>query len=562
MTHRKKLEPLPLHDARVFYADRRYKDVLRELKEASDRDSLNMSLLDLRAKTYVQLGELRKARDDAFKMIKLDYKDAKGYIRAIEVLCKMDDKPRALKIAQLGLKRVSNRTNGLFMILNNMHSQLAQKFAPLVFRDPIKVLPLELVRNILEMLPFRQMVICMRVSQSWHNTIKGDRNLWKHLDLSEAHQSRRPLVRYAFVKKAIKITDGGIKHVTLQGIDKNENLVVKDLTTKCNLLSLKVLSAFDVRTILAGGILSSRTLTTLEFGGNIDIYLDTVQVILKNIPSIERMTVGCFTTNNSRINWPSHLSNLKLLELKAGRRCGGATGALFLPGLFAVASNLEILALNNWTTLADFRLSFLPLTKLLSLDLAASDFTVDLCQVPSSVCKLRASGFIENLSDPEDQWGALLPNLTELECRCVASARRMLQDTDSKTQRKELRRLSLDHSCVDKSDVCLEVLSSRRLGPELEELALVNYRAIEDKFIQQIVNRFPNLRYVDVSFSKITGVGVKTMVLGLELLERLVVVACPVSSDAIEWARGRGIHVKVAPAWMEKSGKKVRGLHT
>ena len=76
---------------------------------------------------------------------------------------------------------------------------------------------------------------------------------------------------------------------------------------------------------------------------------------------------------------------------------------------------------------------------------------------------------------------------------------------------------------------------------ELKMIAL----PVDDDIADLLAHQLPNLRYLDLGITKITGVGVKALALKTgSKLERLSINHCrSISIDAVEWARAQGINV-------------------
>lgn len=76
----------------------------------------------------------------------------------------------------------------------------------------------------------------------------------------------------------------------------------------------------------------------------------------------------------------------------------------------------------------------------------------------------------------------------------------------------------------------------------VRELSLASLQESDD-YIMVVVELYPNLRKLDVSGTKITGVAVKKFV--KRGVEKLILNECAnVSGDAVDWARGRGVEVE------------------
>ena len=76
----------------------------------------------------------------------------------------------------------------------------------------------------------------------------------------------------------------------------------------------------------------------------------------------------------------------------------------------------------------------------------------------------------------------------------------------------------------------------------VEELSLAGLMLSESGLINA-VNQYPNLRVLNVSSTAVTGVAVKHFV--KQGIEYLKLNECPVlSTDAVDWARSRGVQVE------------------
>ena len=127
--------------------------------------------------------------------------------------------------------------------------------------------------------------------------------------------------------------------------------------------------------------------------------------------------------------------------------------------------------------------------------------------------------------------------------------------TNEGLPKSKLRKLSLTRSPV------VPPLYIQQLHPrlqELEELSLIDDVSLVDQRISAIVESLPKLRYLNLSGSKVTGVGVKEA-LKLKHLERLVLDDCrDLGFDAVEWAREKGVQVQYRMNEKAAGGSKVR----
>ena len=65
----------------------------------------------------------------------------------------------------------------------------------------------------------------------------------------------------------------------------------------------------------------------------------------------------------------------------------------------------------------------------------------------------------------------------------------------------------------------------------------------DDKTAELLARQASCLRNLDASWTKITGIGIKSLVLACRLQQLSIKGCCSVGLDAVEWARGQGIKV-------------------
>ena len=83
-------------------------------------------------------------------------------------------------------------------------------------------------------------------------------------------------------------------------------------------------------------------------------------------------------------------------------------------------------------------------------------------------------------------------------------------------------------------------------------------QSFKDETVTQITKTLSKLKFLDLSETDITGVGVKQALQG-KGLQQLVVNDCRfIGSDAIEWARSQGIRVQYRMSDNIAGGRKIR----
>ncbi len=132
--------------------------------------TLVISLLDHRHAIHVQRDNLDSALKDAKSMIRLDHKDARGYLRCGRVETLRGQPAAAVKYFEHGLRNVSASDPNMASLTRKMKKTQDQILADLVVsraRDPMTTLPLEVVEIVLSYLDYRQHVQLLGISRSW-----------------------------------------------------------------------------------------------------------------------------------------------------------------------------------------------------------------------------------------------------------------------------------------------------------------------------------------------------------------------------------------------------------
>lgn len=121
----------------------------------------------------------------------------------------------------------------------------------------------------------------------------------------------------------------------------------------------------------------------------------------------------------------------------------------------------------------------------------------------------------------------------------------------------EIECLALDMISENSSLIAQEIINAGHAGllRNLKELHLPWTMALGDEFVTDLVAVCPQqLEVVDLSYTDITGAGLKKLVLAEQNLRKLILKNCVyLSSDAVEWARARGILVDSSSIARKKS---------
>ena len=106
-----------------------------------------------------------------------------------------------------------------------------------------------------------------------------------------------------------------------------------------------------------------------------------------------------------------------------------------------------------------------------------------------------------------------------------------------------LRRLNLDIGAFNGADL-ERLLANTRLVP-LKVLHLHGSRVVQDCHVLGLTKNMPHLEELGLIGSRMTGVGLKELLLKLKGLKRLDLTDCQdVGQDAVQWTRQQGVNVR------------------
>lgn len=164
---------------------RRISDVKFPLNCVSKSDIFAMH--DLRALLLEKSGDFEHAKCDAVVMIALFPKDPRGYLRLGKLYILGNRYDRASTVYSQGLSKVPRNDPG-FELLTRLNRKAAEKVMDKSRgkRDPVSLLPAEILYMIFRHLQFRQIVALMSVSRKWQHYICSESRFWFHVDLENS----------------------------------------------------------------------------------------------------------------------------------------------------------------------------------------------------------------------------------------------------------------------------------------------------------------------------------------------------------------------------------------
>jgi hypothetical protein len=179
-----------LHEKRFEVAKDVFDKALTQASKDSKKDSLALiAILDLRVEAHLRLKDVGLALKDARAMIRHDRADPRGYLRCGQLCRLKNDCGTAQKWYEQGLKNVPQTKEG-YEKLEAMWSKTIDKSAASQqkFRDPLVLLPMDLIHMLCEYIDFRQATSCLRVSKTWRNVLLAVPSLWKNFNLLGANK--------------------------------------------------------------------------------------------------------------------------------------------------------------------------------------------------------------------------------------------------------------------------------------------------------------------------------------------------------------------------------------
>lgn len=166
-------------------------------------------------------------------------------------------------------------------------------------------------------------------------------------------------------------------------------------------------------------------------------------------------------------------------------------------------------------------------------------------KLPSTIVRLILRGNTQ-LKDPvleADESDYLLPLLREFDCEGTDITNQFITKiTQPSIKLGNLRVLLIGRRLSEQLPHNTTVDRIYPTSTTVEELSLASLQESDD-YIMNAVKLYSNVRKLDVSHTRITGVAVKEFV--KQGIEKLILSECEnVSGDAVDWARGQGVEIE------------------
>lgn len=389
----------------------------------------------------------------------------------------------------------------------------------------------------------------LRVSKSWLQLLTSMPSLWSNLNLSTA---KKP-VSLGAVRKYIKRSNGTTTRVTLDRFGSNAEKIPRYIATRCKgLEDLRIPGGLIGASILEAAPCASN-LKNLIISKSCQVSCDTVSQLLRHCPNLERAEFHSVTSAESRsASWEVDMPKLRTLILDTPvlvRRQGRQTKPLLL-GLHTLLTKIfgiNTLSVQGWSVLPFLPGQFLDFSDLHHLQhLNLSCLTAILPpQLPSTVhtFSMADCNYAPFLFPGVSFADYDLPQMVRLSL--AGWSELSLGDLQACLIPNKGKVTHLDiGGCIALSCANLKELITHGYLEGVEDLVLKSCN-LDDEIGMLIAGNLPRLKNLDLACTKITGVGVKALVIGLEgKLEHLCLDGCHSTSiDAIELARAIGVKV-------------------
>lgn len=506
-----------------------------------------LKLLDSRAATHLKLGDLQAALRDGRTMIQEYKTSCSGYLRTGQVLHLLGKQDAALNIYQYGLRNVPSIDPNRELI-QRMYDKLIKQCCPPKAADPLQVLPTEIARMVFECLDFKTIINLSTVSQSWRSFLNSTPNLWSHLDFSGTKKSPSATSVAAYVKRS----RGTVVNAKLLGHTTNPS-ILKCIATRCKALDRLEISGGLTCESLIGAAPALTRLQTLLVGG--ETSLDAVCQILSHCSNLETAKF-LYVFAQHPAHWTGDLSRLRSLSIIQGydRRADSTSNSSFpvlleLQSLIPKIGRIRELEFNNHNSVItnDRVLDFSALAELEVLSLANMQLSW-FPPLPQAIHTLNIRGrHYCGLDDILNH--AKLDKLSRLVMGTFRPRNDLsVQALYALLEPNKGNLTSLDMtSCTELSSEEMRRLASSGYFSKLEELHIPRTQ-VDDDLAKVLAANLSYLRVLNLSYTRVTGVGVKALVEkpGTKL-QRLYLQHCvSVGMDAVEYARSCGVWVKFA----------------
>ncbi|KAI9682944.1 MAG: hypothetical protein M1829_006380 [Trizodia sp. TS-e1964] len=488
----------------------------------------SVDLLDNRAATHEKLGNLVLALRDGKKMIDREGSNPKGYLRAGKILVRMEKSDLATKMYSLGLSNVP-KEDPHYDLLKRVYVKTSKSF------DPMTILPLELVEDILSLVGFKAIVQSLRVSHQWNKIITSLPSLWRDLDLTD-FQLKKRLISKLSIQSCIKRSQGTTRSVKLHHANFNWSNGLAYIAANCRNLSYLEIGCEKAGSSLIKAAPYAKNLQTLILHIDCEITLTAVMEILDACLSLSVAEFYNVRHKGEISESPHPWQALKTLVLnhvclrwEEPQKLSTLLWASKLP-------SLRYLSLQGWTMPDDKKDLGFGDSKLERLSLRGVTMNY-FPGLPPSLAHLdlgltHRCVYLKDPMDPAPTFESLvLDSHFHLDYEKLVI---LLNDSPTKGV---LKKLSLSHCFKMDKQGLMHLLENGYL----DTLVYLNIVAcgVDDEVAEAMPGRMEFLEDLNLSNSRISGVGVKALAVGMApRLKKLNLSECnQVLPDAVDLAR-------------------------
>ena len=559
-----------------------------------------ITLLDYRHAIYIRQNDLDAALKDAKAMIRLDRKDARGYVTCGSVETLRGGKQAALKYLEHGLRSVSASDVNLPLLQAESQKIRDQLTADLVAskpQDPMTTLPLEIVEFILSYIDFRQKVRMLRVSRAWKRILTAIPPLTDTLAFPGAPNPVIPMTLLSTLRR-LKVPH----KVIFTYLSRSASSILIDrLRTSPSFRSLQSFELNDAAASLEKLPLDQWDLRSIVIGEKTSCTERWVAQILQSCPSLKvlkcdnvvrhasdelfrlssgtlvglmlrnrqsRMHVRKASSIGFAIETCLHVQQAVVLDLPRLRSlclfnfwCGASQAqndsadherVLDLTG----AEQLQSVTFHHCGFI-DVR--FPPSLKFLEMidwhDLLQDLATVNSGeQVPMALENLQTLNLIER----PGVWSRQYPRFIRRAMARSTQYPRSIQGAMATTKSGTLTSLTLTAN-DSWPQTFIDTIASPWFKA-LKSLSIVDKSTITNDHHQVLLDGCPNLEELSISNASITGVFLSSLITAPKSKIHTVSVqdCAKISGDIVSWAKERGVKISMSSSVSGAGGRRVR----
>ncbi|EPX72113.1 F-box protein Pof3 [Schizosaccharomyces octosporus yFS286] len=546
-----------------YLLKRRYEDALAYITSCIEQEpNPVIDLFEIRAIVLKEMGLYEEAQADAQRMINLNQRNARGYLRLAQLLQYDGFNSKADHVYMQGLKYVHklDPMRQKLKIASTQLLQRMQKTRPV--QDLFSLLPREILLNIFQYVEFRTIVRCMQVSKNWKDSIKREFSFFSKLDFSEA-SSRSSKFRDRNVMTVARYSAYAKNNIQeVIGLEKLGILTPTKGLLRCvnSIHTYKTISPLNLPHLMPKmHLIWSPFIELKYFFCATSVTFSTVSKVILACKKLERLELADVVPDLlfDDMDWDKRFDKKhSVLHLKSLQFIRNQIHPFhekeqeFLASLISCSPNLQELVVTYQSNLiSTLKENKQDLKHLHIIDDTKQKSIRDIFYLPSSLENLSiipstpsmtiASAYLFSIANvPTSLKSVELSLFIRLTDQEIENTVKFLVSSPN------LRSLILRDS-LPISSKFMELFTYL---PHLEVLDLSDNAELNNDHLSHIVACCPKLEVLNLSNCiSVTGSGFVSLLRGLALLKRVEIVNCSsVSKDAIDAARAKGIEVTVS----------------